>query len=80
MTQELQIQIKNLTEQDVLLCDLLWNDRTGRSIAEIIQSLPSRVQDRAWALQSVMMAEVIDQMTQDGDFTEADQVIRRARG
>lgn len=80
MTQELQIQIKNLTARDVELCELLWNDRTGRSIEQIILDLPRHQQPRAWTLQSMMMAEVIDQMTQDGDFTEAEAVIRRARG
>ena len=70
------VKIAGLSAEDVKLCELLWNDRTGRSIVQIIIDLPRHQQSRAWTLQSVMMAEVIDQIVEEeGDYAQARDIL-----
>ena len=72
------IKITGLSATDVKICELLWNSKDVKDVETLIQSLPSAHQSRARALQSMIMAEVIDQVVEgDGDLAMAREVLDR---
>ena len=72
------IRITGLSAADVKICELLWNSKDVNDVETLIRSLPPAHQPRARTLQSMIMAEVIDQVINDDpDLIQAREVLAR---
>jgi hypothetical protein len=61
------ITLEGLSREDCQICDLLWQCDTEFEVTNLIQMMPTRMQDRAIVLRDMILAAELDQVEEVAD-------------
>jgi hypothetical protein len=56
------ITLEGLTQQDIQICNLLWNCDSIEAVDAIVKAMPSAYKQRAMVLRELMTAAALDQV------------------
>ena len=56
------ITLEGLTQQDIEICNLLWNCDSVEAVDAIVKAMPSAYKQRAMVLRELMTAAALDQV------------------
>ena len=57
------ITINGLTQQDIQICNLLWNCDSVEAVDAMVKAMPSAYKRRAQVLRELMTAAALDEVT-----------------
>jgi hypothetical protein len=64
------ITLDGLTQQDVQICNLLWNCDSTEAVDAMVAAMPSAYKTRAQVLRELMIAAALDQVTEVNDHVK----------
>ena len=64
------ITLEGLTQQDVQICNLLWNCDSTEAVDAMVAAMPSAYKTRAVVLRELMIAAALDEVTEVNDHVK----------
>ena len=61
------ITLEGLTQQDIQICNLLWNCDSSEAVDAMVSAMPSAYKQRAIVLRELMTAAALDEVTTVND-------------